>query len=260
MVPHLLLQSTSHGPPRTSAHPNPDQDAPWEPRQTVLERAGAPTREERPSLPGLAQRRCLLLGAALGLYIRFLYDRFGRSSADSDSVSRVFPLLTVVTTGIIAVIKSSLALSLGLVGALSIVRFRAAIKEPEELVYLFLCIGVGLCLGAEQPVLAVLVVVAASVLVTGTRVLGRNARRQNVILTITGDAAHFGDPQDGALAALEALAGRYSVQRYDLEKDEGQLRIFIGSMKPGEATRLMNDLRKRLPECQLSFVNLDSTL
>ena len=48
------------------------------------------------------------------------------------------------------IVKSSLALSLGLVGALSIVRFRAAIKEPEELVYLFLIIAIGLGCGANQ--------------------------------------------------------------------------------------------------------------
>ena len=50
----------------------------------------------------------------------------------------------------ITIVKSSLALSLGLVGALSIVRFRAAIKEPEELVYLFLIIATGLGCGAGQ--------------------------------------------------------------------------------------------------------------
>ena len=51
---------------------------------------------------------------------------------------------------IISIVKASLALSLGLVGALSIVRFRSAIKEPEELAYLFLVIGIGLGFGADQ--------------------------------------------------------------------------------------------------------------
>ena len=51
---------------------------------------------------------------------------------------------------VITIVKSSLALSLGLVGALSIVRFRAAIKDPEELVYLFLVIATGLGCGAGQ--------------------------------------------------------------------------------------------------------------
>jgi len=59
-------------------------------------------------------------------------------------------ILGATTTIIITIVKSSLALSLGLVGALSIVRFRAAIKEPEELVYLFLIISIGLGCGAGQ--------------------------------------------------------------------------------------------------------------
>ncbi|MEM8909790.1 MAG: DUF4956 domain-containing protein, partial [Bacteroidota bacterium] len=56
---------------------------------------------------------------------------------------------------IIMIVKSSIALSLGLVGALSIVRFRAAIKDPEELTYLFIVIGIGLAGGANQPILAI---------------------------------------------------------------------------------------------------------
>ena len=51
---------------------------------------------------------------------------------------------------VITVVKSSLALSLGLVGALSIVRYRTAIKEPEELAYTFLTIAIGLGMGADQ--------------------------------------------------------------------------------------------------------------
>ena len=61
-----------------------------------------------------------------------------------ETFSDVFVLLSAITCIIIIIVKYSLAISLGLVGALSIVRFRAAIKEPEELVYLFLIIGLGL--------------------------------------------------------------------------------------------------------------------
>ena len=111
----------------------------------------------------------LLIGGLLALYIRFLYRRCNSSLSDADSVARIFPALTMVTIGVIAVVKSSLALSLGLVGALSIVRFRAAIKEPEELVYLFLCIGVGLALGASQPLLAVALFVNAVIRIRSRR-------------------------------------------------------------------------------------------
>ena len=64
--------------------------------------------------------------------------------------SKIFVPLCLATTLIITIVKSSIALSLGLVGALSIVRFRAAIKEPEELVYLFIIIALGLGYGANQ--------------------------------------------------------------------------------------------------------------
>ena len=90
----------------------------------------------------------MLIGGGLSLYIRALYRKFGLTVSNRDAFSNVFPLLTLSTVLIFFVIKGSVALSLGLVGALSIVRFRAAIKEPEEIVFLFFCIAIGLALGA----------------------------------------------------------------------------------------------------------------
>ena len=80
----------------------------------------------------------------------YIYKTFGTSISDKTSFAKNFVLITTTTMLIISIIKSSLALSLGLVGALSIIRFRTAIKEPEELMYLFLAISVGLGLGANQ--------------------------------------------------------------------------------------------------------------
>ena len=80
----------------------------------------------------------------------------GRALNDKDYFSDTFIPLAIITTLVITVIKFSLALSLGLVGALSIVRFRAAIKEPEELVYLFFIIGIGLANGANQYFIAII--------------------------------------------------------------------------------------------------------
>src|SRR3989339_1079171 len=92
----------------------------------------------------------LILAAVLSYFLSVFYVRYGYSLSNRRIFSRNFLLLTVITTLVITIIKSSLALSLGLVGALSIVRFRAAIKEPEELAYLFLNIGIGLGMGANQ--------------------------------------------------------------------------------------------------------------
>ncbi|MHB9066477.1 MAG: DUF4956 domain-containing protein [Pirellulaceae bacterium] len=199
----------------------------------------------------------LMLGGVLALYCRFLYRRCGASASDSDSITRIFPLLTLVTTAVIAVVKSSLALSLGLVGALSIVRFRAAIKEPEELVYLFLCIAIGLSLGAEQPLLAVVLVVTASVFILGMHITGRSRREHNLMLTITGDSQrHFGDGEGNVLSTIESVAGRYVLQRLDLENGRGQVRVILGRRSSLETAALLKKLRAQLPDCEMSYVNM----
>ena len=77
----------------------------------------------------------IVFSAILSLLIQFVYIKFSSTLSDKFEFSKNFVILGLATTLIITIVKSSLALSLGLVGALSIVRFRAAIKEPEELVY-----------------------------------------------------------------------------------------------------------------------------
>tara|TARA_Y100000389_G_scaffold3743_1_gene3574 strand:- start:9630 stop:10355 length:726 start_codon:yes stop_codon:yes gene_type:complete len=92
----------------------------------------------------------ILVSAFLAFLVKIAYIKISRTLNDREYFSDTFIPLAVITTLVITVVKFSLALSLGLVGALSIVRFRAAIKEPEELVYLFFIIGIGLANGANQ--------------------------------------------------------------------------------------------------------------
>ena len=92
----------------------------------------------------------ILISAFLAFIVKLAYIRISRTLNDREYFSDTFVPLAIITTLVITVVKFSLALSLGLVGALSIVRFRAAIKEPEELVYLFFIIGIGLANGANQ--------------------------------------------------------------------------------------------------------------
>ena len=101
----------------------------------------------------------LLLSLILAYLVKLTYIKVGRALNDKDYFSDTFIPLAIITTLVITVIKFSLALSLGLVGALSIVRFRAAIKEPEELVYLFFVIAIGLANGANQFLLSTIATV-----------------------------------------------------------------------------------------------------
>tara|TARA_B100000780_G_scaffold269374_1_gene228127 strand:- start:894 stop:1586 length:693 start_codon:yes stop_codon:yes gene_type:complete len=92
----------------------------------------------------------LIVASILSLLIQFCYVKFSSTLSNRIHFSKNFIILGVTTAIIIMIVKNSLALSLGLVGALSIVRFRSAIKEPEELIYLFLVIATGLGCGAGQ--------------------------------------------------------------------------------------------------------------
>ncbi|WP_299674536.1 DUF4956 domain-containing protein [uncultured Dokdonia sp.] len=92
----------------------------------------------------------ILLCAVLLYLLSVVYNRYGQSISNRHQLSKVLMIVGLTTFIIISIVKSSLALSLGLVGALSIVRFRTAIKEPEELGYFFMAIAIGLGMGANQ--------------------------------------------------------------------------------------------------------------
>ena len=89
---------------------------------------------------------CVLCSFAL----KIIYENKSSSLSGKFHIGVVIPILAQITFFIILIVKSSLALSLGLIGALSIVRFRTPIKEPEELVYLFFSIAIGIGFGAGQ--------------------------------------------------------------------------------------------------------------
>jgi len=98
----------------------------------------------------------LTVAISLSIVLGKIYVRYGRSLSNRENFSENFQILTVTTMFIITIIKTSLALSLGLVGALSIIRFRTAIKEPEELTYLFIAISIGLGIGANQTLITLI--------------------------------------------------------------------------------------------------------
>ena len=92
----------------------------------------------------------ILITIILSYIIGLVYSKYGNSLSNRKKLTQTFVLIAVTVMLVISIVKSSLALSLGLVGALSIVRFRTAIKEPEELVYFFVAIAIGLGMGANQ--------------------------------------------------------------------------------------------------------------
>ena len=97
----------------------------------------------------------LALAFGIGMFIFFVYKKTYQGIMYSSSFGTTLIALTMITTVVILAVTSNVVLSLGMVGALSIVRFRAAIKEPLEIAFLFWSIAVGIVLAAGIIPLAV---------------------------------------------------------------------------------------------------------
>ena len=107
----------------------------------------------------------IILSFVLSFLLSKIYEKHSNSFSNPQTLSRIFPILSIGTTIIIAVVKSSLALSLGLVGALSIVRFRNPVKSPFELVMFFALLTLGITASVSIKWLALLVVVILTVII-----------------------------------------------------------------------------------------------
>tara|TARA_B100000963_G_C22504422_1_gene615353 strand:- start:309 stop:1004 length:696 start_codon:yes stop_codon:yes gene_type:complete len=104
----------------------------------------------------------LFASTLAGFIIRFIFFKYGESMSSKRGFGNTILLVTISVASLITVVKSSLALSLGLVGALSVVRFRTAIKEPYNLAFLLLSICIGISLGASQFKFALIVTIIGS--------------------------------------------------------------------------------------------------
>lgn len=159
---------------------------------------------------GLGRFLLLLSISALAAFVLArLYVRFFGGRATGSDVHRSFPLLAIAVTAIFVCIQFSLPLSLGLLGALSIVRFRTPIKEPEEIGFLMIVIATSLA--AATGLLAflagvVVVAVAALALQELARPLFRSARDGGLVVA-TFDESAYGSA-NGALFAALAAAGK----------------------------------------------------
>ncbi|MDO4303467.1 MAG: DUF4956 domain-containing protein [Bacillota bacterium] len=107
----------------------------------------------------------LLITCLIAFYIFMVYRLITRKTFYSRSFNISIASIAVITAAIILAVQSSIVISLGMVGALSIVRFRTAIKEPMDLVFLFWAIAVGICCGAHVTEIAVLLSVILTILV-----------------------------------------------------------------------------------------------
>lgn len=139
----------------------------------------------------------MVFAIVLGAFIYFVYKKTFQGVMFSSGFGITLIGLTMVTTLVILAVTSNVVLSLGMVGALSIVRFRAAIKEPFEIVFLFWALAVGIVVGAGMFLLAVIgsVVIGVVLVVFARRRIGEHP----YILVVN---CEDGEAEQAVMAAL----------------------------------------------------------
>jgi hypothetical protein len=170
----------------------------------------------------------------------------------------VFPFVLLTTVLIITVVKSSLALSLGLVGALSIVRFRTPIKEPEELAYLFIAIAMGLGLGANQTLPTVL---AGLLILTVMAWLNSRKSRdiaKNLFLSIDWKAKN-GESPEGFLSQLNQVIAKHvancDIRRFDSRGEMIEATYLLDIKSTDDLSTLIDDIRNNFDGVGVSFID-----
>lgn len=198
----------------------------------------------------------LTVGIFLSLALKFHFERFSSTLSGKKELSRIIPFLILIVCLVISIVKSSLALSLGLVGALSIVRFRTPIKEPEELVYLFMCIAIGLGLGANQTGLTII----ASLFILGATAIYKwkfvSSENKNLYLNLS-----WTESEDNPVAArdigelIASKANKTDLKRHDINGKDTQLVYFVDIDSVDTVYDTVDSIKKRYPHINTSFID-----
>jgi len=194
----------------------------------------------------------LVLTIFLSAILSYLFTRYGQTLSNRSMFGKNFILLSTTTMIVISIVKSSLALSLGLVGALSIVRFRTAIKEPEELVYLFICICIGLGLGAGQRLVTLVGFFAVVVILILGNMYGKKSENQNLHLVLKSKG-----PSEDELEKIASVLRKYctvaDLKRFDEEKEVFETAFYIEISDFATLNELKKDLKSIYSIDQISF-------
>jgi hypothetical protein len=204
----------------------------------------------------------LALGISVSLVIAWYYVRYGNSLSNRTHFAAILPMLTLITLLVISIVKSSLALSLGLVGALSIVRFRTAIKDPEELIFLFFALAIGLGFGADQriPTLGafafIMLFLAGRAFFFRRHKASHNLYLNIQVMTEQTGTNTFTEVNEILLKELSEL----DLRRLDHVGQRLQMTYYVNVNDETKLIKVMNVLRSTYPESSVSLVEQSNLL
>lgn len=224
-------------------------------KASLLAASGTVSKELLGELP-------LFLGvsAVLAFLLAWHFVQFGQSFSNRRKFARILPSIALTTTLVIAIVKSSLALSLGLVGALSIVRFRTPIKEPEELAYIFLSIAIGLGTGAGH-LMATTAAIGMILLILAIRSrLDQQDHPANLYLNIDIPRGEKEPGMEDLLRLLKEKVEQVDLRRFDVHPDHVGATFYIDCEQEQALLAVEGAVRERYPQATLTFVDQSHNL
>lgn len=200
----------------------------------------------------------LILGFILATGIGLHFRKYSSAFCNRQDFSRLFPLLMLSVILIITVVKASLALALGLVGALSIVRFRTPIKEPEELLYLFLNIGIAVALGAGQTLAALVACISTLGLVTLAKKQQVKSYDESGLFLSLNYRPKLNFNSDTCLTKVKETVlkhvERMEMRRFDVGEKHFDATFFVSVIDSEQVDSLISDLKAQYPEINTSLL------
>lgn len=180
---------------------------------------------------------CMLITILISAYIFLVYRLINRNAFYNKNFNVSLPAMAIITAAIILTIQSNIVISLGMVGALSIVRFRTAIKDPMDLVFLFWAISVGIICGAG---LAVIAVIASAALTVGILIAEKLpiARAPQILLV---NSSTF-DSEDDIMEIIKKYCSLYKVKARNLMQDHLDMAVEIRAKEDAKLVRELMQL------------------
>lgn len=179
----------------------------------------------------------MAVACVIAVYIFCIYRIMTKKSFYNKNFNISLVALAVITTAIILSIQSSVVISLGMVGALSIVRFRTAIKEPMDLVFLFWSISVGIICGAGLFIIAIL----ASLLLTAVIVLLDKMPVAKVPMMLIVDSSAI-DSEEEIMEVVEKYSANVKVKSRNMNADSLNMVMEVKIKEEADCIREVNAL------------------
>lgn len=194
----------------------------------------------------------LLLSLSIALYLFLIYRCFVRKSLYNINLNIAIVGMTVITTAIILTIQTNLILSLGMVGALSIVRYRTAVKDPMDLFFLFWSIASGIMCGARQYVLGVTVTLGLTVIIF---ILAKiPSLKVPYIMVVNGKQESL---EEDVEAILAQYCSYHRISSRNISQDSERMVIELRTRKEKELIREVSRLEN---EIKVSLVTYEGNV